>query len=98
MCGGEAPHRLDSGVELFRQHTRKDCILVNHLAATEANVIAQHVVEHGSPLAAHGILPVGRAPQGLCVRTLREDGSETGTDEVGSIVVSSAHISPGYWR
>ena len=94
--GGEAV--FDSDVELFRRHTGEDCILVNHLAATEANVIAQHVIEHGGPLAAHGILPVGRSPQGLCVKTVREDGAETDVDEVGSIVVSSAHVSPGYWR
>ena len=94
--GGETV--FDSDVELFRRHTLQSCILVNHLAATEANVIAQHVVEHRGGRAAEGILPVGRAPQGLRVKTVREDGSETDTDEVGSIVVSSAHVSPGYWQ
>ncbi len=64
--GGETV--FDSDVELFRRHTLERCILVNHLAATEANVIAQHVVEHQSPLAAEGILPVGRSPRGLTVQ------------------------------
>jgi amino acid adenylation domain-containing protein len=94
--GGEAVFAGD--VELFRRHTPENCILVNHLAATEANVIAQHVVEHRSPRAADGILPVGRSPRGLSVRVRREDGSAAGTNEVGDIVVSSAHVSPGYWR
>ncbi|TMG82112.1 MAG: amino acid adenylation domain-containing protein, partial [Betaproteobacteria bacterium] len=76
----------------------RECILVNHLAATEANVIAQHVIEHASPRGAGGILPVGRSPRGLSVRVVREDGSEAQADEVGALVVSSAHVSPGYWR
>ena len=94
--GGETV--FDSDVELFRRHTLQSCILVNHLAATEANVIAQHVVEHESPLPAEGILPVGRSPRGLTVQLVREDGSAPETGEVGGIVVSSAHVSPGYWR
>ena len=94
--GGETV--FDSDVELFRRHTLESCILVNHLAATEAHVIAQHVIEHASPRGAGGILPVGRSPQGLSVRVVREDGSEAQADEVGALVVSSAHVSPGYWR
>ena len=35
--GGEAV--FGSDVELFRRHTRDGCILVNHLAATEASVV-----------------------------------------------------------
>jgi amino acid adenylation domain-containing protein len=94
--GGETV--FDSDVELFRRHTPEDCILVNQLAATEANVIAQHVLDHRGPRAVDGIVPVGRSPQGLSVRIRRADGSEAQTDEVGEIVVSSAHVSPGYWR
>jgi amino acid adenylation domain-containing protein len=94
--GGETV--FDSDVELFRRHTQETCILVNQLAATEANVIAQHVVEHRGPRPADGIVPVGRRPRGLSVRIRRGDGSEAEADEVGEIVVSSAHVSPGYWR
>lgn len=94
--GGEAV--FDSDVELFRRHTLEHCILVNHLAATEANVIAQHVVGHRGEHASGGILPVGRSPERLRVLIRRDDGSEAATDEVGEIVVSSPHVSPGYWR
>lgn len=92
--GGEA--LFDSDVGLFRQHTAESCIFVNHLAATEAHVIAQHVVDHNSTLAP-GILPVGRSPEGLRVLIRRNDGSEADSNEVGELVVSSPHVSPGYW-
>jgi amino acid adenylation domain-containing protein len=93
--GGESV--FGSDVELFRRHTNEGCILVNHLAATEASVIAQHTVDHGADVVS-GILPVGRTPAGLRVIIRREDGTTSDTSEVGEIVVSSAHVSPGYWR
>jgi len=94
--GGEA--LFDSDVELFRRHTIEGCIFVNHLAATEAHVIAQHVIEHRGPRPSAGILPAGRPPHGLRVLIQRDDGSEANTDETGAIVVSSPHVSPGYWH
>ena len=94
--GGEA--LFDSDVELFRRHTVDGCIFVNHLAATEAHVIAQHVIEHRDPRPSTGILPAGRSPEGLRVLIQRDDGTAADTNEVGAIVVSSPHVSPGYWR
>ena len=72
--GGEAV--FDSDVELFRQHTIGNCVLVNHLAATEASVIAQHRVERGGTAPIEGILPVGRNLDGLRVAIRRDDGSD----------------------
>jgi amino acid adenylation domain-containing protein len=94
--GGEA--LFDSDVELFRRHTVEGCIFVNHLAATEAHVIAQHVVEHRGPRPSARVLPAGRSPEGLRVLIQRDDGSEADTNEAGAIVVSSPHVSLGYWR
>jgi amino acid adenylation domain-containing protein len=94
--GGETV--FESDVELFRGRTRPDCILVNHLAATEANVIAQYVVAHGRPAHSEGILPVGGSPAGVTVEVRRADFTQASVDEVGDLVVSSAHLSPGYWR
>lgn len=93
--GGEAVTVRD--VELFRDHFRPDCLLVNHLAATEASVIAQHAID---PERTHAsdMLPVGLCPDGVSVRIERPDGSEAATDEVGRIVVASPFVSPGYWR
>ena len=94
--GGEAV--FDSDVELFRRHTVDRCFLVNHLAATEASVIAQHRIEHRAASRGDGILPVGRSPDGVRVSIRRDDESAAETGEVGEIVVASRHVSPGYWR
>lgn len=93
--GGESV--FDGDAALFRAHTRPDCILINHLAATEANVIAQYVVTHGSACP-DGMLPVGKSPDGVSVQIRRRDGTRAAVDEVGNLVVSSAYLSPGYWR
>ncbi|HEY8154030.1 MAG TPA: alpha/beta fold hydrolase [Myxococcota bacterium] len=93
--GGEAVTRGDA--ERFREHFRRDCLLVNHLAATEASVIAQYAVppdgaEDGEAL------PAGFAPDGVEVRIERPDGTPAAPGEVGRMVVASPYLSPGYWR
>ena len=94
--GGETVYQSD--VELFQRHTRPECILINHLAATESNVIAQYVVGHATSPHADGILPVGRSPAGVTVHVVGPDGSPARPGEVGDLVVASEYLSPGYWR
>ena len=94
--GGEPVFAND--VRLFRERTLPHCILVNHLASTEAGVIAQHFVDHASPLPPGPLVPVGRPVDGVRIEIRRADGSLAGPDEVGEIVVASRHVSPGYWR
>jgi amino acid adenylation domain-containing protein len=94
--GGEAMFGRD--VELFRQHTREHCILVNHLAATEASVVAQHVIGHSGAYAADAMIPVGRCTEGLRVEIRRDDGSPASRNETGEMIIASPHVSPGYWR
>ncbi len=90
--GGEAV--FDSDVELFRRHTGDRCFLVNHLAATEASVIAQHRIAHDAATRADGILPVGRSPDGVRVSIRRDDESAAEPGEVGEIVVVSRAREP----
>jgi amino acid adenylation domain-containing protein len=85
-------------VALFRRHFSEECRLINHLGATEAGTIAQHVVGRDEPAAGTTILPVGRCPDGMSVRICRTDGTEAAVDETGEIVISSPFHSPGYWR
>src|SRR5208283_3597056 len=94
--GGESV--FDSDVALFRRHTLEHCVLINHLAATESSVVTQHVVDHREVRLSGGILPVGQPPDGARVLIRRDDGSEAEREEIGEIVVSSPHVSPGYWR
>jgi len=93
---GEAAFASDAA--LFGRHTREDCILVNQLGATENDCIAQYVVRHTGRLPSTPILPVGRCPDGVSVRIERDDGSAAAEDEIGSIVVAGANVSPGYWK
>ncbi|HTL76707.1 MAG TPA: AMP-binding protein [Casimicrobiaceae bacterium] len=94
--GGEPVFAND--VRLFRERTLPHCILVNHLASTEAGVIAQHVVDHASALPSGPLVPAGRAVDGVRIEIHRDDGSLADVEEVGEIVVASRHVSPGYWR
>jgi len=92
---GEAAFSSDA--VLFRRHTLPGSILVNQLGATENDCIAQYVVGHDGPLPSTPILPVGRCPDGVLASIERDDGSPAPVGEAGSIVVSGAHVSPGYW-
>jgi amino acid adenylation domain-containing protein len=87
-----------SDVERYRTHMPVHCLLVNQLASTEVGLIAQQRFGHDDHLPAGAVLAVGRSPRGVGVTIRREDGSAAGVDEVGEIVVTSAHVSPGYWR
>ena len=94
--GGEAAFASDAAK--FLEHTNDGAILVNHLASTEMDVIAQHVISHRDPAPEGTILPAGMPPQGVEVRIRGDDGREAAPGEVGAIVISSRYTSPGYWR
>lgn len=93
--GGEPVFRSD--VRRCREAFGPETLLVNHYAATEVSVIAQHVAGLGDE-AGDAQLPAGIAPHGVELLVLDEGGSEVAPGEVGEIVVRSAHLSPGYWR
>lgn len=94
--GGETVFTSD--VAAFRRHFPNQCRLVNHLAATEASVMAQHVVDPAEPCEEGLMLPVGRSPKGVRLHVQRPDGTAANAGEVGEIIVSSRFVSPGYWR
>lgn len=92
--GGEPVYPAD--VELFRQHFRPPCIMVNHLAFTEASVSAQYVVRHDTVID-DAVLPVGADSPGVELRIVDENGKETQQGEAGEILVRGRFVSPGYW-
>ncbi len=94
--GGESVFAGD--IELFRAHTKDHCVLINQLASTEVGLIAQYVAGHRGALPGAAIVPVGRCPDGVRVTIRRPDGSLAEVNEVGEMIVSSVHVSPGYWR
>jgi amino acid adenylation domain-containing protein len=91
--GGEPVTSAD--VSLFREHFADDCVLVNHYAATEVSVIAQHVVTKESEVE-RGILPVGRPAPGNAIAIVDDELREVPAGAAGQIVVRSAFLSPGY--
>jgi amino acid adenylation domain-containing protein len=96
--GMAAQTLFDRDVTTIRPHVRDDCVLDHWLAMTEAHRVASHLIELGAFRSSGGVVPVGRPPEGVHLEILREDGSAAGTDEVGEILVSSPHVSPGYWH
>jgi amino acid adenylation domain-containing protein len=93
--GGEAVFATD--LELHRAHFREDCMLINHLAATEASVIAQSNIRV-SGVSAGEMLPVGQPADGMEIDILDGAGHPVDLGEAGEIVLRSRYISPGYWR
>jgi amino acid adenylation domain-containing protein len=93
--GGEAVYPSD--VELFRDHFRSDAWFINHLAATEASVIAQYRIDR-SDSEGHSTIPVGYPAEGMRVRIIRTDGTEATDGEPGEILLSSPYLCTGYFR
>jgi len=94
--GGEAVFGGD--IAQFRAHTPPRCVLFNQFAGTEPGIVARNVITHGTPVPLEGIVPAGRAMEGVALRIEREDGTSAAVGEVGEIVVCSRYLSPGYWR
>jgi len=93
--GGEAVHPSD--VDLHRAHFRPDCLFINHLAATEASVIAQYKIDVSAKQTGD-ILSAGPPAEGMEIRILDVEGSQVAAGETGEIVLCSPYISPGYWQ
>lgn len=92
--GGEAVFAED--IARFKKHLRNDSIFVNHLAATEASVIAQFSLSMQDSLL-HGAIPAGKSPEGVMVKVLRDrNGTPADAGETGFIAIESPYLSPGY--
>jgi amino acid adenylation domain-containing protein len=92
---GEPLYRPD--VERFRALFPAGCRLVHGLGTTEAMTFCQLEIGPDAPLE-HPVLPAGRPVEGVEVELVDEAGCPVGTGEVGEVRVSSAWLSPGYWR
>jgi len=92
--GGEPV--FDRDVELFQRHFDRECILVNHLAFTEASVVARNFIHQNSPVPPGKIL-AGYPGDGVEVTIVDEDGQQAEVGQTGEIVLRSRYLSPGYW-
>lgn len=93
--GGEIVYRND--VDRCRKHFAPNCILVNHLAATELSVIAQYPITATTEITSDPV-PVGYISEGTEITLIGDDGKEVSQGEVGEIVIKSEYLSPGYWH
>jgi len=93
--GGEPVYKQD--VELFKRHFQPPCVLINHLAFTEASVSAQYPITHDTEIAG-SLAPVGWDAEGVKLLLLDENDEEVQPGEPGEIVVESTFLSPGYWQ
>lgn len=94
--GGEAVYKSD--ISLLKNAFPKGSICVNHLAATEASVIAQYRIDPEFEYDTE-ILPVGYAADGIELRVIDASSGESVPDgQIGEIQVASQYISSGYWN
>jgi amino acid adenylation domain-containing protein/non-ribosomal peptide synthase protein (TIGR01720 family) len=82
--------------ELYKNHFREDCVLVNGLGATELNVIRQYVMDKKMVFLGK-MVPAGYAVEDTEILLLDEKGRKVGYNRAGEIVIRSRYLSPGYW-
>ena len=88
--GGE-PVRLDD-VEAWLRVKPKGALLINHLAATEASVIALKVLNNADDLKA------GWDSSKLHLDILDENGEPVSVGTIGRLRITGASVSPGYFN
>ena len=93
--GSEQAVRAD--FDAWRRHLGGDRLFANAFSLTEAGGVA-HCLFGSADAPSDGPLPVGRPAPGVEISLVGEDRRPVPVGEIGEIVVSSAHLTPGYWR
>ena len=93
--GGEAVYSSD--IPLLKNFFTPECVCFNHLAATEASVIAQHKIDTHKEYP-RGLLPVGPAANGMNIDLINEYGNSVPAEETAEIILESDFLSTGYWN
>lgn len=83
-------------VDLFQDHTKQECVLVNSHWHNETGVICRYFVTHNSELNTD-TMPAGYASQGYEVFVVGTDGEPVEAGEVGEIVVRSRYLAARFW-
>jgi amino acid adenylation domain-containing protein len=95
VLGGEPVYQRD--VQMHRKHLGPTCVLVNHLALTEASVVAQLLIGPDAEVAGPYV-PVGYPAKGVEILLLDEQGQPVVEGTMGEMVVQSPFLSVGYWQ
>ena len=83
-----------SDVTLYKRHFDSSCNLVNRLALTEVQTVAQYRVTHETE-AEGTLVPVGEPAPGIELFIQDDAGAPAATGEVGTIGVRSRYLAPG---
>lgn len=94
-AGGEP--LFPSDLELFSSRFGPGSLLRNGLGTTETYLVAAAFFAPGDDMEA-SVVPVGTSAPGRSVAVVGPDGNVVAPGEVGEILVTSAHLSPGYWN
>jgi amino acid adenylation domain-containing protein len=92
---GETLHKSD--FELYQKHFSDNCIFVNRYGPNEAGHSSQYLMDKATVISSH-IVPVGYTDKGKVIQLVDESGNPVSFGQPGEIVVTSRHLSPGYWR
>jgi amino acid adenylation domain-containing protein len=93
--GSEQAVRAD--FDAWRRQLGGHRVFANVFSLTEAGGVA-HFLLNSADAPPDGPLPVGRPAPGVEISLVGKDGRPVPPGEIGEIVVSSAHLTPGYWR
>lgn len=94
-AGGEPVFPSDLG--LFSSRFGTGCLLRNGLGTTETYLVAAAFFAPGDDVES-SVVPVGEPAPGRSVAVVDADRDVVATGEVGEILVTSLHLSPGYWN
>jgi amino acid adenylation domain-containing protein len=94
-AGGEP--LFGSDLELFGSRFMPGCLLRNGLGTTETYLVSAAFFRPDDDVEP-AVVPVGLPAPGRVVTVVNEDGKIVPAGEVGEILVTSSHLSPGYWN
>lgn len=83
-------------VEQFRRFFPQRCVMVSRFASAETSLVARLLIDHDTRIGGE-VVPVGYPVAGKRVTIVDEGLVEVAPGQVGQIVVTSDHLSPGYW-
>ncbi|MCZ6672336.1 MAG: AMP-binding protein [Verrucomicrobia bacterium] len=93
--GGEAVHARD--FELYRNNLSPSCLFVNRLGSTETCCTRMYFADHQTRISGSTV-PVGYPVRGQDIFLEDAEGKRVEAPGSGEVVVSSAYLSPGYWK
>ncbi|MBU2649756.1 MAG: non-ribosomal peptide synthetase [Bacteroidetes bacterium] len=95
LVGGETLYRSD--VEKARRHLRKQAMILNLYASTEAYYARGYKI-YGQTVIKSNIVPIGYAVRGVEMLIQDEEGVRKDPNKTGEIAIKSPYIALGYWN